>query len=254
MFEKEQTQVGISGRTGDNLLDTISRVQNLRGVGVYNGPLGTCIAQRPQRPVPPGRPFLFTKLRVDGFTTPTTLGGAKYWAVAQKKIADTSINADSNKLDMTEFWEDANETKLLLVNEYENGLPTHLLAEDAIVDAVYDGSTTDASPVTRYRCNIACDQVIAKVTGNASGGGQYTGEIATGTSNADGSGNLTTPEGLTFPGIANALILNLREDGTNFHSIGSGQCFTGTIRGVVDGGTHDGKAIVFIDSFALACQ
>lgn len=83
--------------------------------------------------------------------------------------------------------------------------------------------------------------VLIKITGNASGGGQYNGRILSGTSTADGSGNLAMPEGLTVPAADNAIVLNEDEDGQATHWLKTDTFAVGETRG-----TYSDKTIVVI--------
>lgn len=89
----------------------------------------------------------------------------------------------------------------------------------------------------------ADEGVAFKVTGNASGGGQYNLRILTGDSTADGSGNLALPEGMTVPGADNALGLNPLEDASAGHALASGQYGVGRAVGF----TGAGRTIVLMD-------
>jgi hypothetical protein len=79
--------------------------------------------------------------------------------------------------------------------------------------------------------------VHVKITGNASGGGQYTGRILTGTSTADGAGNLALPEGQLVPAADDALILNADEDGQGTHWLLAGTFSVGALVGYTDDAT-----------------
>ena len=106
---------------------------------------------------------------------------------------------------------------------------THLLPAGTVVQvfALYTRSGTK-----QYVFNQAPPAgVVVKLTGNASGGGKYTGRILTGSSAAVASGNLAMPEGMTVPGADNALVLNEEEDGQSGHRLATPCYAVGTVAG-----------------------
>lgn len=86
------------------------------------------------------------------------------------------------------------------------------------VSSVPGGSTLDVVKATSAGTN-AVSVVVVKVTSNETGGGIYSGRILTDNSTADGSDELTMPEGMTVPDADDALVLNLDEDGEGRHSL-----------------------------------
>lgn len=75
---------------------------------------------------------------------------------------------------------------------------------------------------------------VVKITAVEAGGGKYTGKIVSGTSTAVATGDLAMPEGLTVPDDANALVLNLTEDGLNSHTLKIDQYLVGRLIGTTE--------------------
>lgn len=89
--------------------------------------------------------------------------------------------------------------------------------------------------------------VLVKVTGNATGGAQNVGRILTGSSTADGVGNLTMPEGMTVPAADNALILDLNGNGTAVWGLSANTFHIGLVVGTVAAeGLYKGYTIVAV--------
>jgi hypothetical protein len=74
--------------------------------------------------------------------------------------------------------------------------------------------------------------LVLKVTGNASGAGEYNARSVTGACTADPSANLTAPPtGMTVATADDLLFLNLPEAGTTMHAIPSGTFAAGIVVG-----------------------
>lgn len=86
--------------------------------------------------------------------------------------------------------------------------------------------------------------VIVKITGNASGGGKYTGRILTGESTAVATGDESQPEGMTVPPENDCLVLNLGEDGSETHALSAGTFAVGKVvaPGIVEISAFDPSA------------
>ncbi len=104
----------------------------------------------------------------------------------------------------------------------------------------YDGG---GKPVYLIDCGPA--GCVVKITGNAAGGGKYTGRILYKTdSTAAASGNLALPEGISLPGADDALILHAPENGKPTHWLKTDSFAAGVIVGF----NSAGKRIVVIDN------
>jgi hypothetical protein len=73
--------------------------------------------------------------------------------------------------------------------------------------------------------------VVVKLTGAASGAGEYNGRILSGVSNASPASGLAMPSGMTLPGSDNALVLNTEEDGITGHRLKANTFATGCVVG-----------------------
>jgi hypothetical protein len=90
---------------------------------------------------------------------------------------------------------------------------THLLAPGTLVQ-VFGFYSRSSPPNAVYVFNSPPgDLVVVKLTGMATGAGEYNGRILGGTSNASPASALTMPAGMTVPTSDNALVLNTEEDG-----------------------------------------
>lgn len=85
------------------------------------------------------------------------------------------------------------------------------------------------------------DGVVVQISGGASGGGKYTGQVLAGDSSAVSAGNLAMPEGMNTSSGPAALILNEDETGLNGHRIAMGSYAVGQVAG-----NSNGTAIVII--------
>lgn len=106
---------------------------------------------------------------------------------------------------------------------------------DTLVPVNFFAFTPKIMVPESFNSNEVDQQVIVKITGNASGGGKYNGRILTGTSTATGSGDETQPEGMTVPGSDDALVLNLDEDTLPTHWLATGSYALGRIVGSTGG-------------------
>jgi hypothetical protein len=93
--------------------------------------------------------------------------------------------------------------------------------------------------------------VRVKVTGDAAGGGKYTGAILTdSTATPDESGNLTDDDIGTIPETDDALIYNMAEIGVSTHDLTTGTPKQTIFIGYSDGReTADGMLLVVINGF-----
>lgn len=168
---------------------------------------------------------------------------------------DSTVNCGVSEIPGEELHTTA--TNLAELTLDENGQPndagTHNLSAGTPVRVWVMFLQTD--PPTKYYvfAHGVGAAVVVKITGNASGGGKYLGRICSGNSTAIDTGNLSMPEGLTVPAADNALILNMVENGLSTHALATNTFHVGTIRGVVPGGTHQGKTIITIAAFGVGC-
>jgi len=114
---------------------------------------------------------------------------------------------------------------------------THLLPAGTVVQ-VFSLYTRSGTKIRVFNLSPP-DGVVVMITGTASGGGKYTGNILTGPSTAVTSGNLSMPEGMSVG--ASALILNEEEDGLSGNRLQI-PCFAVGVQAGSSGGT----AIVLI--------
>jgi hypothetical protein len=85
------------------------------------------------------------------------------------------------------------------------------------------------------------DGVVVQISGGASGGGKYTGQVLAGDSSAAAAGDLAMPEGMNTSSGPAALILNEEETGLTGHRIAAGSYAVGEVAG-----NSNGTAIVVI--------
>lgn len=133
---------------------------------------------------------------------------------------------------------------LTAINLAELPFGTHLLSAGTVVQmfVLYDRATPPGKWYVFNQSPAAA--VVVKVTGSASGSGQYNGRILSGSSNEPASANLGMPAGMTIPGGDNALVLNVEEDGQSGHRLQSGTYATGAVVGTTSESTP--RAIVAI--------
>lgn len=79
-------------------------------------------------------------------------------------------------------------------------------------------------------------QVLVTLTGSLTGGGQYAARLLRGSSNADGSTNLSLPQGLQTSPTDDILFLNPAETGLSTHVIPTGAYRLGRIVGAASNG------------------
>jgi hypothetical protein len=78
----------------------------------------------------PIRSISLPMYRVMSITSPTTLGGGKYWLRLQQRKEDTSYAADSSTFSFTALWEDANTDPVLGINSlFESNVHTIALTQ-----------------------------------------------------------------------------------------------------------------------------
>lgn len=94
--------------------------------------------------------------------------------------------------------------------------------------------------------------VVAMVTGEATGGGQYVGKIVQEPSTATGAESVGLASLVNLPSTEDALIIHPPEMGTSDHELDPGTFAVGRIVGRVESGTHAGKLTVIIESFVDA--
>lgn len=91
-------------------------------------------------------------------------------------------------------------------------------------------------------------RVLVKITGNAAGGGKYTGRILRA---ADGdvtaSTNVSEASFGNIPGADDALVINSREVGKSTHDIGASGALPLIFLGLLVQTNSDGKIVVAID-------
>lgn len=75
------------------------------------------------------------------------------------------------------------------------------------------------------------DGAVVFISGSASGGGKYVGQVLAGDSSAIATGNLSMPEGMSDPSSPTALILNEEETGLAGHRIAPGSYAIGKVAG-----------------------
>jgi len=116
----------------------------------------TIIPPRTPRPilVPAEPPWRL--LRVTGFTSPSALGGAKYWARIQRRKKGTKFAANSTNFLFATFYEDEDATvDVLLINALEQSTSTHDSGGYQIafeVDPTADGIRVFLSYGLSYAC------------------------------------------------------------------------------------------------------
>jgi len=110
--------------------------------------------------------------------------------------------------------------------ELSNG--THLVQAGAVV---YVFGVINHAGLRQYVFNqpVAAGSCVVQITGTASGGGKYNGQLLSGASGAVASGTLAMPEGLG--GGASGLILNEEEDGQTGHRLASSCYAVGQVAG-----------------------
>ncbi len=126
---------------------------------------------------------------------------------------------------------------LTAVNLAELPFGTHLLSAGTVVQvfALYDRAVP---PAKWYLFNQSpTEAVVVKVTGSATGNGEYNGRVLSGLSNASASLNLAMPAGMAIAGSDNALVLNVEEDGQTGHRLQSGSYATGAVVGTTSEST-----------------
>jgi hypothetical protein len=101
---------------------------------------------------------------------------------------------------------------LIATNLAEIASQTHLLPAGTLVQVV--GIYARSSPPAKlYVFNTPPPpSVVVKITGAASGAGEYNGRILGGTSSASPASALMMPAGMSVPSSDNALVLNTEED------------------------------------------
>jgi hypothetical protein len=108
---------------------------------------------------------------------------------------------------------------------------THLLGEGTVVQvsALIVRGVPDQK-VYVFNC-LPAISVVVKITGNASGAGEYSGRILGGVSTAMASAPLVMPAGMTVPATNNALVLNSEEDSLSGFRLAIGSYATGIVVG-----------------------
>jgi hypothetical protein len=105
-----------------------------------------------------------------------------------------------------------------------------------------------------FKSGTGLDQTMAilpvrvKVTGNASGGGKYTGRILNPpASSVSATGDLAAIDLGDDPGADNALVLNAQEVGQSTHDLTSGTPKVTIFLGMFYGFSADGKYLVMVN-------
>lgn len=125
-------------------------IKNFRVTGARlfrNSPDGCSIDVTPVK-VPPVNvyPQTITVIRVVGFTSPSSIGIGKYWAIVQQRTS-TQFVANSTDLSMSTFYSDLNSTNVLLIAPDETTASGHTLASSIYVAAFQVDSTADGTAV-----------------------------------------------------------------------------------------------------------
>ena len=120
---------------------------------------------------------------------------------------------------------------LVATNLAELSGKTHLLAAGTLVQVV--GFYSRSSPPAKlYVFNAPPTPiVVVKLTGSASGAGEYNGRILGGASSALPASALVMPAGMTIPAADNALVLNTEEDGISGHRLKANTFAVGCVVG-----------------------
>jgi hypothetical protein len=120
---------------------------------------------------------------------------------------------------------------LTATNLAELAAGTHLLAAGTVVQ-VFALYTRDGRKLYVFN-HPPPDGAIVLISGPATGGGKYTGQVLGGTSTATATGTLAMPEGLTAGD--DALILNEEETGLSGHRLAPGSFAVGRVAGRTNG-------------------
>jgi hypothetical protein len=107
------------------IMRAVVNFERMKGPGIVNGPTGVAFYQ-PQAPKQRTQPI--ERLALVRISSITGLGGRKYFGRIQLRIVNTPFSADSSNVALSSYYEDKDETDVLVISFLEPSDAGHIVA------------------------------------------------------------------------------------------------------------------------------